>query len=824
MRDMTLTGRALARRALAVAGLISLSAGLLLLPAASHSAAQVTGKAAQVVTRTSTAHVTHSVTKVTGPRLWDPATQSLFKTPSQVTVSQTTNLVDQLVHVSWSVFTPSVNFAAGPYYTNTGAYYGVMAVECRGTNPTTWTDCYESSEHGLPLASGTSGPPNTSYAITSATGSATGTGQLNILIETSLENSSLGCDQNHPCSLVIVPGQGGQPSNCADHSGDQGFGESGTALAFNTFFAATGGCSWNDRIVVPLHFAPVPTGCPQRNAAFNTAGSPMLAVAMQQWLTGLCAGRNGMTIGYSSGLGEPTAEQDAIASTADENSPGATNVALTTQPASADGVTTTHPFVYAPIAVSAASIDYWIDDNLPGQGQPLSGLKLDPRLVAKLLTTSYNPGIQCTVPGQANCDAGVDNNPFDILKDPEFNSLDPNFVTNTDYTTDQDYLTPTVPFGASDLTWTVTRWIAANTDAASFMAGTFDPWGMHVNTYYLKTQYPTNQFQTSDPNYPWQQEYSPVSPLSQAVTYQALNQDAGGIVQAPPPQGGYTKDPPEPVGKRMLIGILDQGDAALNAFPAAAIENAAGKYVTPSNASMAAAVSHMVTNGDGTLQMNLTNTDPNAYPLTMVIYAMVPTSGLSHAKAAAIARFLDFAVGAGQSPGDLPGKLPAGYMPLPASMRALTRKLAVEVANQTGQRSGGGHGGHGGHQGNGGTPQPGNSGKPSPGSSSAPSSPAKSPTTSPAGSHPVTLVAAHPGPPPLTRFILPALLILGALAALGGSSSLAEAAEGGIAGLWRRARRAASTRSRAVLALARSRPALVLARSRPRHLRRRRKP
>ena len=46
-----------------------------------------------------------------------------------------------------------------------------------------------------------------------------------------------------------------------------------------------------------------------------------------------------------------------------------------------------------------------------------------------------------------------------------------------------------------------------------------------------------------------------------------------------------------------------------------------------------------------------------AYPLTMVIYAMVPTSGASEAKAAAIARFLDFAAGAGQKQGVQPGNL-----------------------------------------------------------------------------------------------------------------------------------------------------------------------
>jgi hypothetical protein len=806
MRDLNLL-RAHARRALAAAGLVSLAAGLLLLPAAAHSAAAVSSKTMPAASGKVTPHASSdSSVTVHGPHLWDPNAQKPISQPSEVTVSQTSGLVDQLIHVSWSNFTPSQT-SGQTYYVDTD-YYTVMAAECRGTDPTAWSDCYEDDTKGVAEASGPSGPPNATYAITSAKG----TGQLDIYIETKLQNSLLGCDQNHPCSLILVPGQGGIPAqpgvsqDCADHTGDIGFANTGWALAQNTFSDPTGDCSWNDKIIIPLHFAPVPTGCPQRNAAFSVTGSPMMAVAMQQWLTGLCAGSNGMTIGYDSTTGEPTAVEDAAT--------GLTNVALTTRSAGADGVVPIgkRTFVYAPIAISATSIAYWIDDNLPGQGQPLSGLRLNQRLLAKLLTTSYNPDIGCTLPGQTNCDAGVDNNPFDFLADSEFTSLNPDIAKNIDYKTAPTFITPTVPYGASDITWTVTRWIAANQDAASFLKGTFDPYGSHVNTYYLNTtNYPVDQFQGQDPNFPWQEEFSPVLPLAQAVTYQALSQDAGSVIPVAPPRTGFSKDPPESVGNRALIAVLDQGDAALNTFPTAAIANAAGDYVQPTNASMAAALHDMVSAGDGTLQLNLTAKDPSAYPLTMVIYAMVPTSGLSHAKAAAIARFLDFAAGAGQRTGNLPGQLPAGYLPLPSSMQAQTRKLATEVADQTGNHHPGGS--------TSGSPSPSSSpGNPAP-ITSPTSSPAGTPTTSatgPAGTHPITLVDAHTGPVSITRFVLPALLILGALAALGGSSALAGATDGGIGARLRRLSRATAARSRAVRAL--------IAHPRPKYLSRRRKP
>src|SRR5262249_15732551 len=240
----------------------------------------------------------HSPVTVQGPHLFDPATGRRFPNASTVTVSQPSGLRNQLVHVSWTNFTPSVpNNSAGPFYTNTLTYYAALVTECRGTARASMDNCYLADNHGQPLATGPAGIPNTQYAITTTAG----TGQANIEIETGLENSFLGCDQKHPCSLVVVPGQGGQPGNCSDHSSDIGVFGPGTPPAANTSSLAAGAsgqCSWNNRIVIPLSFAPTPAGCPVRNAAFTAAGSPMMADAMQQWLTGLCAGRRGMTVNY----------------------------------------------------------------------------------------------------------------------------------------------------------------------------------------------------------------------------------------------------------------------------------------------------------------------------------------------------------------------------------------------------------------------------------------------------------------------------------------------------------------------------------------------
>ena len=56
----------------------------------------------------------------------------------------------------------------------------------------------------------------------------------------------------------------------------------------------------------------------------------------------------------------------------------------------------------------------------------------------------------------------------------------------------------------------------ANKAAKSFVDGTFDPWGEHVNTDYLDMQLPTNTISSMDPYPPMAHRYSPVFPLSRS--------------------------------------------------------------------------------------------------------------------------------------------------------------------------------------------------------------------------------------------------------------------------------------------------------------------
>lgn len=767
--NATLPVRAIARRVLFLAGAASVAAGLLLIPAVRSTAAAAHGHGLSVT--------------VKGPRLFNGNASSPkpLKERSSVTVSQARSLVNQFVRVSWKHVTPT-DLAGSAGYDPSLVNYAVMVTECRGTHPTSWNQCYGAGQGGKQGAQGSDGPFNAVYGITAPNGS----GFVDINVETTLENAFLGCDSKHPCSLVIVPGQGGNDVNfptrnnifhCNDHSEDAGGAfANGFGTPQFTFQSSTGFCSWKDRMTVPLHFSAAVNGCPLRHSQFTAAGSPMMARAMVQWLSGLCAGSNPLNISYDSELSEPTAMLEA--------STGLVDVALTTRPGSADkadgvNMPADRHYVYAPIGVSAVSVAYWIDNSVTGA--PFQRLDLNQRLVAKLLTTSYNLGGVACVPHQKppplGCDHAVSyKNPLLAFDDHEFGRLNPWMTAKrTSNDAGNPYQVPTVQSGHSDMTWTMTRWIASSPAANSFLHGHPDPWGMRVDKYYKNISWPNDAFLSQDPFIVISNQYSPVFPLSKVAYYQALNWTPG--VAAEKLLGNYPANPPETPGARALFAILDQADSSALQFPSAALQNAAGRYVQPTNAGMAAAVAHMTSNGGGTLQVNLASKDPHAYPLTMVIYAAVPTAGTSHAKAAAIARFLDFAASAGQARGVQPGQLPAGYLPLTASLRAQTRAIAVQVANQSGTTPAPSSSSSSSSAPS--TPSPGAGGSPSGGTSPSPS--VSLPSVSPSVQGITAVPQANPQAAGAGRLILPLLLIFGGLTAIGGGAALAGSASLSIA-------------------------------------------
>lgn len=747
----------------ASAGALSLTLGLLALPAASHSLAAQT-RSVRPAHKGKSAKGT-SVT-VKGPKMlnWHTitgkGTAKNYPKASTVTVSVSRDLTNQMVHVNWTGFTPTNLQGGSPFYQYQFSLYPVEIVECRGAHPTKVTQCWQATNYQEQFGSN-------SNAVYSTTSNA-GTGTADFQVQNSLQNSFLGCDSKHACSLVVVPSQGGLGTNCANHSQDDE-----QALGITTFGGSSDKCAWAKRIVVPLKFGPVLPCGTIRNPDLRIAGSPLMVDAMAQWDTGLCRQANPITVAWNPSVGEPTAIQETVID-------NLADVALTTNPAKSV-VEGSRRYTYAPIGVTAAALAYWFDD--PNDGQPYTNIKLDPRLVAKLLTTSYTDySLQCSPNTTAPCDKAVNGNAPDLFSDREFRQLNRKVEEPNDAIAEGLGDVPIVSGGQSDITYEITRWIEGNSAAAAFLKGHKDPWGMHVNTHYKGVKYPLNIFTGRDSSFLLQAAYTPVATLNFVTTAMLLGQPPGSngfqpvVTGCPPNQQCFNPLAGESRGQRSLFGITDEADAATFLFPTAAILNGAGQYVTPSAASMAAALKSMTTAKNGiTQQVNLNSKNKAAYPLTMVVYALVPIAGVDHSKAEKISRWLNYVTGPGQTKGELPGRLPFGYLPLPASMRAEAQHVATEVLDQSGTTSSPTP-----------TPTPTDTstatptptgGEGDPGTSpidTSSGSPTASPTTSvpfPTATPTISTIALNsPATAGMARYALPALLVLAGLAALLGAS------------------------------------------------------
>jgi hypothetical protein len=760
----TLTSRSRRLRvALVLPGLLSLTLGLVLLPGAQRSLAAASAGQARGG---------GSVVTVKGPHMWNPNANKPYAQQSTVTVSQSKDLANQSVRVSWTGFTPT-NFEGSPPYSNTSTAYPVMLAECKGTHPTIG-QCYGAANEGQYATYSKYGPFNTAFEATISKG--TGWGVIDL--ETISQNLSLGCETGHPCSLLVMPAQGGNiskdnstsaPFTCQNHSDDV---DGNTADGARDFGGDDVACSWADRIVVPLYFAPTASACPKSAAGLSVVGSPMMNAAMTRWDSGLCSRSDPISVTYYNSVPEPEGITQVLG--------GLANVALTSQPSTTGTTSGKRQYTYAPVGVSAVDIGYWADNSTTTY--PQTSLKLNPELVAKLVTLSYNlENVSCKGDGgYKGCDPGIGaDNPQDFYTDPEFQKLNPHLVPNGE--SNQFPAVPIVMGSPSDMTYALTRWIAANPAAKAFVGGKPDKWGMRVNKYYKAEQLPTNTFASDDPSNYMTNAFAPQLALS------TVTNDL--VLSAPPGEQYYSSCLPgvtncnttftqEPQGNRALYAVMDSGDTSNFQVPTAAIENHAGRYVLPTPASMAAALQSMVTaKGGVTQQVNLNSNNPRAYPLTMVVYAMVPTSGVGQTEGALIARWLRYLVGSAQDPGELPGKLAPGYLPLPQNLRNETLAVADKVQAQT--------------------PAP--SGSTSTPPTSSTTSPASTPSTSPSASgslspSPSSSIALPKATPKLstvavrdplgsglTRFALPVLLIVGGLAALGGASSLIASSSGGAA-------------------------------------------
>jgi hypothetical protein len=442
--------------------------------------------------------------------------------------------------------------------------------------------------------------------------------------------------------------------------------------------------NWDQRLVVPLQFRPVGEPCPLGKAERPLVGDENAVEAVSSYQPVLCAGSG--PIFSLSQVPDALARRQIVGD--------APSLSLTSRPLPSGQVPSGRALLYAPLLVTGLTFAFDIesqasfqapDDIKARNGQRIEDLVLTPRLVAKLLTQSYQLGAAKDRPG-------LQKNPLDLTRDREFLALNPTFA-QLRFAGIADV---TVPSGLSDAAGLVWQWLLSDPDARAFLAGRPDPYGAVVNPAYkgLTAQDGFPKADTVCQTFPAANNQPPLCTLD-AHPYAADGHDgARGAARgdtlarsfydqtAQPPT--YKKQAPQPSGSRAVIALADAATASRYGLQTARLRNASGAFVAPTPAALLAGVAAMTADAaTKVLLPNPASTSRAAYPLSQLTYAIASTAGLPPGAGKDYAQFLRYAVARGQVPGIDPGDLPLGYAPLPEALRAKTLAAATMLAAGT---------------------------------------------------------------------------------------------------------------------------------------------
>jgi hypothetical protein len=565
-------------------------------------------------------------------------------------------------------------------------------------------------------------PASTTFGTTAADG----TGSANFIVQNAEGNASLGCSATVACSLVVIPIMGiscdataaalpaaDRPTDpvageeeCAstgfyqpgDAAGSQTSSDPNSRVAVNgqTWWSAS---NWRNRITVPIEMAQTAAVCDITGGGVpeNIYGSQYLVQVTQQWAPKFCLDPSLFRLQQVQ-TSEVQAKNLLTSSVTNGQYLGVKAVFQAGPPAQKFA----NPIVQAPTAITGFGVVYYIDD---AKHHPYTQLKLNARLLAKLLTMSY-PAIPAVRDDWAITDRykAAAKNPLDLSVDPEFLALNPGAKTSTINQLEASSTLFSMS-SDSDVMTALTSYINVDPEARAWLNGQADPWGMVVNPNYKKIALPLANWPQLDTYYAplnncIADAHAPILPLLAApvsdpsqitfnMQYGITNSQVNCVVFGQTDSAGNRKLQAlgrQDVGIRFLLGIVGLGDAARYQLNSAALQtqkaadapvkftNDAGRtFATPTADSLLAAAKMLhpdTTLNTWTVPYDTLRTDPagaRAYPGTLLISTDVPTKGLTAADAKNFANLLTYAAGPGQVQGPDNGQLPDGYLPITAA-------------------------------------------------------------------------------------------------------------------------------------------------------------
>ncbi|MEO6511611.1 MAG: hypothetical protein ABIO16_11515, partial [Nocardioides sp.] len=496
-----------------------------------------------------------------------------------------------------------------------------------------------------------------------------GNGSVKFEVRTDIENESLGCSDTVACSVVVVPIEG---ISCATDDGECSkagrFAEGSSNFASEGVDLAVSGqlwwsaSNWNNRFSIPLDFGLAPDACDVLDSRPPTGfyGSELMAQASLQWSPAYCLDKERFKFQHNK------ISDEAGFTLAETGGGAAAFVSGEHETRGAD------PVAYAPTAVTGFSIAYIIDR--PDNAGEFTDLKLNARLLAKLMTQSY------AASERGRSHPGMSANPISINLDPEFQKLNPGL----DSVAREAGATLLSLSESSDVLSTLTSYIAQDKDAMDFINGKPDPWGMQINPSYKKISLPTSEWPLLDdfvaPSNLECYQQNPAPYFTQiAAPVTSLRKIAEGVLDAWPNvqtkcDRATSSDPwkigrvdRQGVGTRFMLGLVSTGDAERLGLAQAALETAGQTYVGPTPDAMARAIRLAVPSKSGDAPFTLDMKDvvrAQAYPGTMVVYTAARTANLPAEDAAKVAEFVRVSTTEGQKVGYGNGQLPLGYLPI----------------------------------------------------------------------------------------------------------------------------------------------------------------